>query len=407
MTEAPQEVKGRSIRVALTATALVAATYLIVALAVTTIATADLTSRIDSRLADSLRNVPRQPAAGDPPFRGPPGDRPFGPTLLIWTIHSDGSVTAADAEPTLPAGFQRVGSPTNVTLAGTDLRLAGTAVGTDYVVVGQTLDEVSRARSTIILAEILIAPILLAVVFLGAVVIGRRVAMPIELARQRQLEFTADASHELRTPLSVIEAHTSLALTQERTAPWYKSAFQQVDRESKRMHALLDNLLWLARFDATTSVPNAEPVDLGILASQATDRFAVVAQTRHLRLGVEVDEAGAVITAPPDWIDRLLGVLLDNACKYAPDGGSVEVTVSRDGGRVLLAVDDSGPGIPEGERARIFDRFHRATDGPGGAGLGLAIGHAIVRATGGRWSVERSPLGGARMAVSWRTSAGT
>jgi two-component system sensor histidine kinase CiaH len=401
------EVARRSIRVALTATALVAVSYLVIAVAVVTIVTGDLTNRIDGRLADSLRAVPREPPPDGRPFQGPPGDRPFGPTLLIWTIRPDGTVAAGDAVPSLPVEQQRVSAPENVTLAGTELRLAGAPVGDDYVVVGQTLDEVLRARSTVILAEVLIAPILLTVVFLGAVLIGRRVAAPIELARQRQLEFTADASHELRTPLSVIEAQTSLALTQDRAATWYRAAFERVDRESKRMHALLDNLLWLARFDATKAAPNAEPVDLGILASHAADRFAVIAEARHLRLGLEIDPGDAIITAPPEWIDRLLGVLLDNACKYAPDGGTVGLTVSRDGAHARLVVDDSGPGIPDDERERIFDRFHRATEGPGGAGLGLAIGHAIVGATGGRWEVGRSPAGGARMAVSWRVSTGS
>ena len=85
---------------------------------------------------------------------------------------------------------------------------------------------------------------------------------------------------------------------------------------------------------------------------------------------------------PPEWLDRLLGVLLDNACKYAPAGSTVVVAVKTDAGRVRLTVDDAGPGIPEDERARIFDRFHRATDATGGAGLGLAIADAIVRAIG-------------------------
>ena len=402
---AAPEVKGRSIRVALTATAVVALTYLVIAVAVVTFVTRDLTNSIDHRLLDSVRNVPREPGPGSQPFKGPPGDRPFGPTLLVWTISANGTVTTDDVAPALPTDLQHVSTPQTSTVDGTELRLAGGPVGDGYVVVAQTLDEVSRARSTIILAEVLIAPVLLAVVFLGAVLIGRRVAAPIERARRRQLEFTADASHELRTPLSVIEAHTSLALTQDRTAAWYKTAFERVDHESKRMHELLDNLLWLARFDATRAAPNAEPVDLGILASQAADRFGVIAETRRLRLGLHVAEHGAVVTAPPEWLDRLLGVLLDNACKYAPEGGSVDVTVSRDGGRVRLVVDDSGPGIPGDQRDRIFDRFHRATEGPGGAGLGLAIGQAIVQATGGRWEVGHSPAGGARMAVAWRTSA--
>ena len=108
-----------------------------------------------------------------------------------------------------------------------------------------------------------------------------------------------------------------------------------------------------------------------------------------------------MIAAPAEWLDRLLGVLLDNACKYAPDGGARPVTVAVDGSRVALTVDDSGPGIPEDERTRIFDRFHRATDSQGGAGLGLAIADAIVRATGGRWRVASAPAGGARMGISW------
>jgi signal transduction histidine kinase len=77
------------------------------------------------------------------------------------------------------------------------------------------------------------------------------------------------------------------------------------------------------------------------------------------------------------------------------------VSVGSDGGRIALTVDDSGPGIPDDERPRIFDRFHRANDVGGGAGLGLAIADAIVRATGGRWKIGSAPSGGARMSVSW------
>ena len=146
--------------------------------------------------------------------------------------------------------------------------------------VGQTLDTVAQARSpTSSWPRSSSGRLLLVVVFLGAVAIGRRVAKPIELARRRQLEFTADASHELRTPLSVIEAHTSLALAQERSAEWYRTAFERVDRESRRMRRLIDDLLWLARFDVTEGQPHAEPVDLAVLATQTVDRFAIVAES--------------------------------------------------------------------------------------------------------------------------------
>jgi signal transduction histidine kinase len=94
---------------------------------------------------------------------------------------------------------------------------------------------------------------------------------------------------------------------------------------------------------------------------------------------------------------------MDNACRHAGEEGRVRIGVTAAAGRVSLAVEDSGPGIPPEERARLFDRFHRATDDGQGAGLGLAIADSIVRSTGGRWTVgESALLGGARLEVSWR-----
>jgi signal transduction histidine kinase len=326
--------------------------------------------------------------------------------VVLWQVESDGTVQTAPSNPSLPAEYASVREPVTATIDGYEFRLAGRQVGDDWVVIGQSLDPVTETRGTIVLAELAIAPLLLGIVFLGAVSIGRRVAAPIEASRQRQLDFTADASHELRTPLAVIEAHTSLALTQERDLAWYRAAFGRVDRESKRMRRMLEDLLWLARFDASKRPPNVEPVDLAVMAAQTVDRFGAIAETRHLAIDLDAPADGAVIAAPPEWLDRLLGVLLDNACKYAPDGGRVTVTVAVDGSRVALTVDDSGPGIPEAERTRIFDRFHRATDSQGGAGLGLAIADAIVRATGGRWKVASAPAGGARMGISWSRALG-
>lgn len=410
MAHAPG-VRRQSIRVALAATGVVGAVYLVVAAAVVLFSTRDLTSQIDGRLLDTFGRVnpeQRPTDVGYDPGHDP--GRPFGAPFLTWTIQHNGTVLAAPSTPALPASLRTVTAPTTATIDGNAVRIAGGPVGDDYVIVAQSMDQVGDAQRTIILGELLIAPLLLAAVFLGAVTIGRRVAEPIEAARRRQLEFTADASHELRTPLSVIEAHTSLALTQPRDAAWYQSAFVRVDRESRRMRRLLEDMLWLARFDASHATPAAEPVDLGVLAAQASDRFAAVAETRQLTLAVHAPPTGAVISAAPDLVDRLVGVLLDNACKYAPEGGAVDVTVAVGGGRASVTVDDSGPGIPAEDRDRIFDRFHRAATtatGTDGAGLGLAIGDAIVRATGGRWVLGTSPSGGARFAVSWpRASLG-
>lgn len=402
------DVRRASIRVALGTTAAVAGVYLAIAIGVFAIVSLNLTARMDADLQSVLQHTASEqtrPGGGgsepDGGFPLPPDRGPLDPSAVIWTVLPNGTVFSPQATYTLPAEYRQVTSPVTASLDGTHVRLAGMSIDGVYVVVGQNMAPVEATQANIMLAELIIGPILLLVVFLGAVAIGRRVATPIEVARQRQVDFSADASHELRTPLSVIEAHTSLALAQERTAPWYRDAFGHIDAESKRMRRLLDDLLWLARFDASRGQPSAEPVDLGVLATQAVDRFAAIAESQRQTIVVDAPDENLAVVAPPDWLDRLLGVLLDNACKYSPNGGRIDVAVAADDGRVTVTVDDSGPGIPELERERIFDRFHRANDGGEGAGLGLAIGDEIVRATGGRWRIGASPAGGARMAVSW------
>jgi two-component system sensor histidine kinase CiaH len=402
MTGRAQDVRRASVRVALGTTVAVAAVYLAIAVAVLAIVSSTLTHQVDDRLTQALTAMTGSSPPSGGGDEGPPEgphDRPFGPPVLAWLVRSDGTV-ATNVSATLPANWYRVTSPTTATINQTSIRLAGSDVTDGHLIVGQDMTDISRTQSTLIVAEVIIGPILLIIVFLGAVFIGRRVATPIEIARRRQLDFSAEASHELRTPLSVIEAHTSLALSQDRNAEWYRDAFERVSSESKRMRGLLDDLLWLSRFDASQGQPEGEPVDLGVLSAQTVDRFRPIAEARGQTLDLETAE-GQIVNAPPDWLDRLLGVLLDNACKYSPQGGSVHVAVTGDAGRVQLTVDDSGPGIPEEHRARIFDRFHRATETGGGAGLGLAIGDEIVRATGGRWRLDSAPAGGARMQVSW------
>jgi len=402
-----------SLRVALMATAVLAVVYAVVAAIVVMVVTGSLTSQVDSRLGAVLSAV--QNNEGITQFTGvanPNGGGPYSAQLIAWVIGADGTAQAYAVAPNghllpltnavLPASARSVGKPTTVTLSGVDVRIEGVNLGTGRVIFGQTLDAVSQTRSTIISTELIVGIILLVVAFVGALIGGRRVGAPIELARQRQMEFTADASHELRTPLSVIEAQTSLALVQERDAAWYRAAFQRIGNESQRIRRLVDDLLWLARADSTESHEQAEPVEIGVLATRAVERFAAVAEARRLSLIASVSAEPHVVSGSAEWLDRLLGVLVDNACKYAPENGRVLVGVENDGGRVRLTVEDSGPGIPTAERPRIFDRFHRASNVPGGSGLGLAIADAVVRRTHGRWEIGTSErLGGASVAVSW------
>ena len=397
MAAALPSVRRVSIRVALLATGVVAAAYLAVCVGVIAIVQRNLTDQIDQRITASFVRLDDDHGHDDQSYQAPPPERFGGAPVVVWAVDSGGQVHTDSTNPALPAEYTGVRGPVTATINGVDLRLAGQAVGDDWVVIGQSLrlsaDPPERDRRGAV-----IAPFLLGAVFLGALWIGRRVAAPIEASRRRQLDFTADASHELRTPLAVIEAQTSLALAGQRDVAWSRAAFERVDDEAKRMRRMLEDLLWLARFDASKRPVDVEPVDLAVMAGQAVDRFGPVAETRRLTIEVHAPPDGAVVAAPPEWLDRLLGVLLDNACKYAPDGGRVDVTVAIDGSRVALTVDYRGPGIPEAQRTRIFDRFHRATDEGGGAGLEPRDRRRDRRATGGRWRVASSPSG----APGWR-----
>ncbi len=398
--------RERPTRVAAAATLIVGALYVVLAVAVVAIVQRSLVVEVDQRLATEIATTQhRADAATFVPGQDPvdtDDSRRFDAPLLVWLVTPSGSSTSNPLAPPLPAAFARVSAPTSATVAGTAVRLSGGPMPDGWLVVGESTAPIASAVGTVELAELIVAPFLLVLVFVGALIVGRRVAAPLERARRRQLDFTADASHELRTPLTVIEAETSLALGSPRDPEADRQTFVRVHDESLHLRELVGDMLWLARFDAAPRPPEAAPVDLGTLATATAQRFRAVCEQRSLTLttGIQGPDT-AVITAPPEWLVRLVGVLVDNATKYAPRGGAVAVRVVAGGGRVRLVVDDTGPGIPLEQRALIFDRFHRATDEQSGAGLGLAIADAVVRATGGRWTVGDAPGGGARLAVTW------
>jgi two-component system OmpR family sensor kinase len=262
----------------------------------------------------------------------------------------------------------------------------------------------SNVQSALLVAELVFGVILAVAVFAGATVVGLRASAPSEMVRRRQAEFTADASHELRTPISVIEAEVELALDRPRDPAAYRDVLGRVGRESARLRRIVEDLLWLARADSEPTSGDLEHVaDVAEVVESCVRRFAALAATHRVVLAVQrVGTGPFTVQTQPELIDRLAGVLIDNACKFAGEGGEVEVSVRDWGNRVDLRVDDTGPGIPEDERDAVLDRFHRATDAVAGTGLGLAIADSVVRSTQGVWSIGVAELGGARMEISWR-----
>lgn len=398
---------GHAVRVAGVATALIAVVYVGVMVVFDAVDSHHLVAQVDAHLASRLQSVDRADLAGPAPSPrvDADDDHDFDEApVLLWRVGADGrAVALSDGAPALPASLvPRSDMPVTATLKGQAFRLASRPVNGELIVAGQSLAETNHVKRVVVLAEVIAGPLILAALFLGMVVIGVKASAPVEQTRRRQLEFTADASHELRTPLSVIEAEVALALRSERSPDQYRAALERVGSESERLQHLVEELLWLARFDAEPPPPGDEPVDLTAIAATSADRFAAVARARGIDLSVVEPAEGLVwISAPAEWIDRLAGVLVDNACRHAGPAGTVRLVVACRGSRAVLAVEDSGPGIAPEDRDRLFDRFYRATTPGSGAGLGLAIADSVVRGTGGRWRIETSDLGGALMEVSW------
>jgi len=396
-------------RVALAATGLALVLYLLACFVVDVVAVDRLTGEVDARLALRLAQVaPTLPRGGPTGTIGSyspqvTGDFDDAPIVLWWV--APGATRALSLEtgaPVLPVGALDVRAPTDATVAGRDFRLAGRALSDGRLIAGTTAQQVSTALSTLLVIEAILGPLALVILYGAAWVIGRSATSPVERARRRQLEFTADASHELRTPLSVIEAEVGLALHIERPAAGYREALERVAGETARLRSIVEDLLWLARLESLPASPPTEEVDVAGLAEVCASRFGPIAARRGITISVTQEgPSPAIVFAPAEWLDRLVTVLVDNACRYADDGGRVAVSVSSANGSVALVVDDSGPGIPDEDREHIFDRFHRASAVPGGAGLGLAIAEAVLRDTGAVCTVGRAPIGGARFAVSW------
>jgi two-component system, OmpR family, sensor kinase len=223
-----------------------------------------------------------------------------------------------------------------------------------------------------------------------------------EGAMQKQREFVADASHELRTPLTSVLANLEL-LQASLGAPERPEEREIIDsalRSSRRMSRLVADLLLLARADAGRIGERTE-CDLAEIAGHAAAEVAPVTGDRDLRI-----ENGEPIRIDgnPDELHRMVVNLLDNAVRHTPAGSRIELRLEADGERATIEVADNGPGIPEGMREQVFDRFVRGT-GPAdtaagaGTGLGLAIVRAVAHSHGGEVEAVPSRSGGALFRV--------
>ncbi len=222
----------------------------------------------------------------------------------------------------------------------------------------------------------------------------------LELAFGLQRRFAADAAHELRTPLTALGLQIQL-LERAKTDAERASAVARLRAGVKRATRLVEQLLVMARLEPDAADRSFERVELGALALSVTGDRAPLAEAQGIALELDAEEHVTTLGSE-DALRILLSNLVDNAIRYALPGGAIVVRVSNAAGDAILEVSDDGPGIPESERPRVFDRFYRvAGTAQPGSGLGLAIVRQVADLHRARVELGAG-LGGAGLAVRVR-----
>ncbi len=216
-------------------------------------------------------------------------------------------------------------------------------------------------------------------------------------------DFTAHASHELRTPVTLIRSEAELALGFERSPGEYREALQVIGAEARQMSSLLDSLLFLTRMDAGTEEAQLEPLDAQQVCAQVAARWRPVFRGAGIQFQAELNPHPVMVVADRLYLPRLLNIVLENAAKYTPAGGCVQLSLAGDGNEARFRVSDTGVGISAQDRDHIFDRFYRAASVRAvrtpGSGLGLALAAWIAARHRTTIEVESEP--GRGSSFSW------
>ncbi len=234
----------------------------------------------------------------------------------------------------------------------------------------------------------------------GLVAVLNRMLERLDAAFENQRRLTADVSHELRSPLTALRGEIEVALRAERSSRDYQRVLHSALEEIDRLTAMTQDLLLITRVDAGLLVARRVPTDVNAMIRGALDGTRGRIEEEGLSVRAELDPGLGKVALDPPLTGRLIEELLDNALKFAPDGGTVVVTTTAAGAGLRLAVENSGSPLAEDALAHLFEPFYRAdqarTRGTG-TGLGLALAAAVARLHGGSIRAANAPSGGVRI----------
>jgi signal transduction histidine kinase len=228
----------------------------------------------------------------------------------------------------------------------------------------------------------------------------QEVVRRLQEADRLKADLIATVSHELRSPLTtIVGVFGILRVRRDRVTPEERDELVAMGiHQSERLHDMIEQLLLTARFEQADGVASLRAARVELDAAELVRQAGAEARARHSDRQIAIETNGALpVRVAEEAVVQVLGNLLDNACKYSPDGEPVRLSGIREGAEAILAVEDAGPGIPEAERQRIFDRFtqleRHIQRRAGGVGLGLYIARQLARSQDGDLLVV-DPAGG-------------
>jgi len=217
----------------------------------------------------------------------------------------------------------------------------------------------------------------------------------LEAAFKKITQFTADASHELRTPVAVMRTRAELSLRKARSADEYRDVIAEVLNELEKTSGLIEQLMFLARADSGAESLHFSATNVTEVLREACHQGSALAEAKQIAFQEDISGDSMWIQGDASSLRRLFLILIDNAVKYTPASGQVEVSLHRNNGFAVAEVRDTGIGIAETDLPNVFERFYRAdkarTRESGGVGLGLSIGRWITEVHAGTIEVQSSP----------------
>lgn len=268
------------------------------------------------------------------------------------------------------------------------------------------MDREIQTMTNLLFSLLLVGIGALGAFFVVSIYLSKWALKPVEAAWEKQKRFVADASHELKTPLTVILANSGILLSHKEDtianqAKWVE--YTQV--EAERMKKLVDELLFLAKYDSDHRPELKAHVNISDALWSCLLPFESVAYEKGIEMAMDI-EPDLTLPASESQLKQLAVILIDNACKYAGENGRISVRLSRLGDQINLSVTNTGAVISEDQMAHIFDRFYRIDSSrardQGGYGLGLAIASTIVETHGGKIGVKSSLEQGTTFTVSFK-----